>query len=67
MENIASPKRRKLQRLPVKHQAVKNPLQTYHLTNNLMLLRPINDIRRKEYVSNGSDTSYQSSVLRARI
>ena len=45
------------------HQAMKNPLQTYLSTFNLMLLKPNNDIRRKEYVNNGSDTSYQRTVF----
>lgn len=67
MEKVASPKWRKLQGFSRANQAMKNPLQTYLSTNNLMLLKPLNYIRRKEYVNNGSDTSYQSLVLRARI
>jgi hypothetical protein len=54
---------KKIARILMAHQAVKNPLQAYLLTNTLMLLKPNNDIRRKEHVSNGSDTSYQGSIL----
>ena len=62
MEKVASPNWRMLQGLH-DPSGYENPLQTYLPNCNLMLLKPNNDIRRKEYVNNGSDTSYQSIVL----